>query len=143
MEMDDEFLEITDLDWFSCYQNGLLAHFATGGRGFVPASIRSSIYKYELVVEYFQSLEEEFDFEIIESNLPEFKDARQRERYLNSFLNMAKKGLFSYDVCDGGYKLIAAPKGGRHSDELPQEVLRNIYMLGLPSDGDIKRLILS
>ncbi len=99
--------------------------------------------KYELVVEYFQSLEEEFDFEIIESNLPEFKDARQRERYLNSFLSMAKKGLFSYDVCDGGYKLIAMPQGGRHSVELPQEVLCNIYMLGVPSDGDIKRLILS
>ncbi len=33
MEMDDEFLEVNDLDWFASYKDGFLAHFATGGKG--------------------------------------------------------------------------------------------------------------
>lgn len=28
--MDEAFLECNDLDWFACYQDGQLAHFADG-----------------------------------------------------------------------------------------------------------------
>lgn len=53
MEMDEGFLEINDLDWFASCQDGLLAHFATGGRGFVPLEVRESISVYENTYDYF------------------------------------------------------------------------------------------
>ncbi|WP_256573813.1 hypothetical protein [Pseudomonas sp. NFACC04-2] len=53
MEMDDEFLEVNDLDWFASFEDGTLAHFATGGRSFVPQAVRNSIADYEVVYDFF------------------------------------------------------------------------------------------
>ncbi|MBI6695851.1 hypothetical protein YA0788_27530 [Pseudomonas corrugata] len=80
MEMDDEFLEVNDLDWFASYKDGFLAHFATGGKGGVPQSIKESLSKYELIYEYFDSLKECFEIEVVEENLPVFSSEAQRNR---------------------------------------------------------------
>ncbi|AZE92454.1 hypothetical protein C4J96_0305 [Pseudomonas orientalis] len=131
MDMDDEFLEINDLDWFaSCYK-GFFAHFATGGRGFVPLSIRASISNYELLYNYFYSFTESFEFVVIEENLPKFSNEVQRERYLKSFSSMARRGLLSYDVNDegNGYKLIAMPLNGNGALEVSLEIRASIVML--------------
>ncbi len=71
--MDDDFLE-NDLDWFLSCQGGFLAHFATGGKGPVPEKVRESIDNYELIYDYFYSLEPLSDVEVIECNLPDFSD---------------------------------------------------------------------
>lgn len=133
MDMDDEFLEINDLDWFASCHKGFVAHFATGGRGFVPFSIRTSISTYELLYDYFYSLAESFEFVVIEKNLPEFSSQVQRERYLTSFSSMARRGLFSYDVNDegNGYKLIAMPLNGKGTLEIPLEIRASIVMLSI------------
>ncbi|AUG39753.1 hypothetical protein CXP47_07600 [Pseudomonas chlororaphis] len=131
MEMDDEFLETNDLDWFACCQDGLLAHFASGGRGFVPVAIRKSVFEYEVIYDYFYSLTDGFEFEVVERNLQEFNSAAQRDRYLQSFVEMAKRGLFSYDVSDAGYKLIARPKGFKKFQELPDEIKNVLHVLSV------------
>ncbi|WP_245150900.1 hypothetical protein [Pseudomonas fluorescens] len=92
MEMDDEFLEVNDLDWFASCKDGFLSHFATGEKGEVPLSIRESLSKYELIYEYFYSLKECSEVEVVEENLPVFSSEVQRNRYLQSFVSMAKKG---------------------------------------------------
>jgi hypothetical protein len=129
MEMDEEFLETNDLDWFASCSNGALAHFATGGRGFVPEPIKKSISEYEMAFDYFSSLPEDFGFEVVEKNLPVFKNFALRDHYLKSFVEMAKKGLFSYDVSEVGYKLIARPVSGVRYAGLPSEIRRVVHVL--------------
>lgn len=123
MEMDEEFLEINDLDWFASYKNGMLAHFATSGRGYVPVSVRRSIAGYELLYGFFESLPESVGFEVVEENLPRFDDACQRELYLRSFIGMARKGLLSHDADeDGSYKLIVRPVVNMEYLSLPNDI---------------------
>ncbi|QHD08081.1 hypothetical protein [Pseudomonas sp. R76] len=132
MEMDEEFLETYNLDWFASCPDGQLAHFATGGRCFVPMAVRRSLSIYENIYDYFLSVEDDIAFEIVEGNLPEFSDSVQRERYLRSFVDMARKGLFSYDVSNsGGYSLIAKPQRNRRIDDLPLGVRRSVHVLRL------------
>jgi hypothetical protein len=129
--MDDEFLGSNDLDWFSSYEDGSLAHFATGGSGAIPRKIRESIDNYEITYDYFNSLGVLSDFEIIENNLPSFLTEEQRALYLQSFINMAAKGLYSYDIRreDGSYKLIARPNFRLTCEQLPEAIKSVIYML--------------
>lgn len=122
MQMDDEFLEVNDLDWFASYPDGTLAHFATAGHGFVPDSVRISISDYELLFDYFCSLAEISDCEIEEGNLKVFDSPAKRERFLQSFISMAKKGLYSYDADNGSYKLIAKPSVALKVVDLPKEI---------------------
>lgn len=113
MEMDEEFLDSNDLDWFSAYQDGYIAHFATGGKGIVPESVKSSRENYEAIYDYFYSFDKASEIEIVGGNLPSFSNEDQRNRYLKSFIDMAERGFFSHDVKDDGtYKLIAKPKKG-------------------------------
>ncbi|WP_434675198.1 hypothetical protein [Pseudomonas sp. D3-10] len=140
MEMDDEFLEVNDLDWFASYKDGFLAHFATGGKGGVPQSIKESLSKYELIYEYFDSLKECFEVEVVEENLPVFSSEAQRNRYLQSFVSMAKKGLYSHDFSGGEYKLVAKPKSGKKGSELPAEILNIICMLSVGSSEGVNSI---
>lgn len=127
MHMDDDFLE-NDLDWFLSYQDGFLAHFATGGKGPVPENIRESIDNYELIYDYFYSLEPLSDVEVIECNLPDFSDEKQRSCYLKSFVEMSRKGLFSYDYRNGEYKLISKPQCPLRYSVLPDDIKGIIYI---------------
>lgn len=125
--MDDDFLE-NDLDWFLSGQDGFLAHFATGGKSPVPEKIRESIDNYELVCDYFYSLEPLSDVEVIEYNLPAFSDEEQRSRYLKSFIEMSRKGLFSYDYRNDKYKLISKPLSPLRYSVLPDDIKGIIYI---------------
>jgi hypothetical protein len=128
--MDDEFLESNDLDWFSSYEDGSIAHFATGGCCLVPEKIRESIDNYETTYDYFYALNALSDVEIIEENLPKFTDEAHRERYLRSFVEMSSKGVFSYDYRIGeGYKLISKPKNILKYDVLPDSIKKILYIL--------------
>lgn len=127
MYMDDDFLE-NDLDWFLSSQDGFLAHFATGGKGPVPDKIRESIDNYELIYDYFYSLEPLSDVEVIKCNLPDFSDEKQRSCYLKSFIEMSRKGLFSYDYRNGEYKLISKPQCPLRYSVLPDDIKGIIYI---------------
>ncbi|NDJ59339.1 hypothetical protein GWD52_20580 [Enterobacteriaceae bacterium 4M9] len=125
--MDDDFLE-NDLDWFLSGQDGFLAHFATGGKGPVPEEIRESIDNYELIYDFFYSLKPLSDVEVIEYNLPDFSDEKQQCRYLKSFVEMSRKGLFSYDYRNGEYKLISKPQTPLNFALLPDDIKEIIYI---------------
>lgn len=138
LQMDDEFLEVNDLDWFASYRDGALAHFATARQGFVPDSVRASMSKFELLYDYFHSLTEVFECEIEESYLEFFESEAKRERYLRSFVSMAKKGLYSYDAENEGYTLIAKPRGGLKLVDLPEEIKAALGIISVDSSDNIK-----
>ncbi|WP_397458929.1 hypothetical protein AB3464_03125 [Pseudomonas asplenii] len=136
--MSDDFLSYHDLDWFASNSEGFVFHFSTGGRGSVLLEVRSSLYNYEALYEYFESLPESFDAEVVGSRHSRFNDDGQRERYLKSFVAMAKKGLFSYDADldgevgdSGGYVLIVKPDIGIRYLDLPDSIKDMICILPL------------
>ncbi|WP_455813239.1 hypothetical protein [Pseudomonas graminis] len=132
MEMDVEFLESNDLDWFSAYQDGYIAHFATGGKGIIPESVKSSTENYEEIYDYFYSFDKVSDVEIVGDNLPIFPNETQRNRYLKSFVVMAERGFFSHDAKDDGtYKLIARPKKGISSNGISEKIKLILHTLPL------------
>lgn len=130
MKMDGEFLEFNDLDWFAVCGDGFVAHFATGGKGIVPEIVKESIEKYEVVYDYFYSIDKKEEVYIIDNNIPDFSNPVQCDRYLESFVNMAERGLFSHDVQDDGtYKLIARPKTGITFSDLPEVIKSMLHVL--------------
>lgn len=126
-EMDDGFLE-NDLDWFLSSPDGYLAHFATAGQGPVPERIKASVEDYNFILDYVYSLAPMSEVYVIEANLPAFSNEQQRVGYLRSFVEMSRKGVFSYDYKQGGYKLIAKPKTPLKYESLPNEVKEVIYV---------------
>ncbi|WP_236190253.1 hypothetical protein [Pseudomonas paraglycinae] len=147
MEMDQEFLELHDLDWFASSLDGTVLHFATGGRGFVPDFVRQSISAYEEVYDYILTMSAGCGVEIVEKNLPGFNSDIERQRYLKSFSEMAGRGVFSYDVFDdGGYRLIAKPAVPLKLSDLPGQVRHCVFQssmhalsMVLPLDIERKR----
>lgn len=137
MKMDEGFLEAHYLDFYASFANGTLGHFATAGQGFVPESVRYSINNYELICDCIYLLGENTGFIIIDSNIPNFITPVQRERYLESFSVMARKGFFSYDYRGDCYKLIAAPQASRHISEMPEHIGFLLASLSLASNEDI------
>lgn len=76
----------------------------------------------------FLTLRSSIAVEVIEENLPDFIDGAQRERYLRSFVDMAGRVLFSYDVSEGGgYRLIAKPQKIEELTRCPR-VLEKVCM---------------
>lgn len=128
MEMTDDFLEEHDLDWFALFSDGVLAHFASAGRGAVPAKVRCSLSGYEAVFRFFEKLESRFEVEVAEKAIPEFASADQRSRYLSSFVRMAEKGLCSYDFSNSCYRLVARPRADVRVD-LPDSIKGRLTVL--------------
>ena len=110
MRMDDEFLETMDIDWFARDRDGRLMHFATGGRGHVPEEVACSVARWSATCEAVDMLPEVYDVLIVEDALPPLESKEARARFVKSYAAMARRGLYSHDVCDGGYTLIARPK---------------------------------
>ncbi len=126
MLMDDKLLE-NDLDWFLLSNHDFIAHFATAGKGPLPEKIKQSIDDYEEIYRYFVSLKYSSEVTIIECNLPIFTNELQRLRYLSSFVDMSRKGLFSYDYIDDKYMLISRPVNPLTYQQLSNNVKNIIY----------------
>lgn len=131
MRMNDDFIESNDLDWFASFSDNCLAHFTSGGTNLVPEKIKSSLESYEIVYDYFADLKGNYEFEIIEENLPHFDNDTKRNQYISSFIDAAAKGLFSYNINfnDGSYFLIAKPLTPLLLNELPENISNKLSKL--------------
>lgn len=125
-----------DLDWFCVDDNDNIGHFATGGRGFLPPSVKASKSNLDVLTEFFlthlspngvgkESL-------CLTSHL-QFESDEQKARCLYSFLQMGAKGLYSFDCvvvpfrpCD--YFKIIEPSVPVVAQELPSEIQRILNM---------------
>ncbi|BDR54510.1 hypothetical protein KIMH_06210 [Bombiscardovia apis] len=131
MKMDDDFIESNDLDWFASFSDGYLAHFTSGGTNLIPEKVKCCLESYEIVYNYFANLKGNYEFEIIEENLPHFDDSTKRNQYISSFIDAAAKGLFSYNrnFNDGRYFLIAKPLNPLLLNDLPENISNKLNEL--------------
>ncbi|WP_312319591.1 hypothetical protein [Stenotrophomonas sp.] len=104
--MDDGFVSTHDLDWYAFDHEWRLHHFATAGRGVVPEAVRASMQRWRASCELVDQLPCRFEVEVVTGK-------GSHDSSLRDFVEMASKGLYSHDVSDGDYRLIARPKHPR------------------------------
>jgi hypothetical protein len=134
--------ETTDLDWFGLDQQGSIGHFTTGGFGALPRSVASSKEDLESIYEYFRRLPLNATVPVVNPRAMAVlatKDDKAREKYLQDFLQMASRGLYSFNYKPTGkrpspYFLVAKPENPLHINDVPgeiQAVLRKTILPGI------------
>lgn len=119
-----------DIDWF--LTDGKYIRFMASGGGKLPDSVAKSSYNNEKLVSYFRNLPEISDFVVnskLDALLIEKFGTGVNERYLEDYVLMTKKGLYSFDktvpcnFLDPYYHLVASPVIPLIISDLPKEIL--------------------
>jgi hypothetical protein len=120
-----------DFDWFAVDDEGRIGHFTTAGFKYLPNSVSNSAEDLEHVTTYFKDIAlkrggYKVDSQLI-TEVPDWKDEEHEVQYLASFVGMAEKGLYSYDihtyVAPGlAYFRVAIPVSPINVYELPTDV---------------------
>jgi hypothetical protein len=131
-----------DIDWF--FTNGNHIGFVASGGGKLPRSVALSSENNGLLTDFFRNLPERSGVEIA-PGLNKIISPPVDERYLSSFVEMAEKGLFSFDktlpgrFSDTAYHLVASPLNPLRFDELPSEIVE--ILLETKIEGDIQSML--
>jgi hypothetical protein len=118
-----------DFDWFCVDEAGYIGHFTTAGYKMLPPSVAQSAEDLKFVTAFFESevsagrgysVDPELAAEV---SSPECSS----ERYLRSFVAMADRGLFSFDIAshlerESQYFRVVLPNRPLKFDELPKQV---------------------
>ena len=131
--------ETQDIDWFSVDANGEIAHFATGGRGFLPLSVKASRLIVNRLATYFRETLPANGYGIESLNLnshTQFTSEVQKRAYLADFSRMGAKGLYSFDcvVCSkrpSSYFMVIRPSHPLTVNELPTDIRQLLYVTRL------------
>lgn len=122
--------ETLDIDWF--FTDGKYIGFMASGGGRLPNSVAESKEEHQVLVNYFKNLSEVSDVLVnpeLDSLLIKTFGSGIDERYLDGYISMTKKGLYSYDkkvlnnFLDPHYHLVAIPKEPLKLENLPQDIL--------------------
>ena len=122
MEITIEQQESTDFDWFCVDAENHIGHFTTAGYKLLPTSVAHSTEELAIVTNFFtRELSNRSAYSVEESV------AHEGSRYLHSFVSMASRGLFSYDIAshlsaDARYFRVATPESPIKLDQLPEEI---------------------
>jgi hypothetical protein len=131
MQIDIAEQDTTDFDWFGVDEDGFVAHFTSAGYKRLPRSVSSSAEDLKLITEYFNSGVERRGGHLVDKALsnevPEWKGEEHEGRYLKSFVAMADKGLFSFDIDTYvkpgiAYFRVAAPELPIKIGDLPADI---------------------
>lgn len=126
-----------DIDWF--FTEGMYVSFMASGGGKLPDSAIRSKDDNELLVNYLKNLSEMSDVIINpepDRLLIKIFGSGVDERYLEDYVFMAKKGLYSFDktipnnFLDPYYHLVASPKKPLKLNDVPQnikDIILNIH----------------
>lgn len=119
-----------DMDWF--FTDGEYVGFMASGGGKLPDSVAESEEKRQILVHYFRNLPEISEVEVsskLDSILIKISASGADERYLEDYVLMTKKGLYSFDksypnqFSEPYYHLVAGPENPLKLKELPQDIL--------------------
>ncbi|ALR31275.1 hypothetical protein ATE47_12410 [Chryseobacterium sp. IHB B 17019] len=122
--------ENLDIDWF--ITDGEYVGFMASGGGKLTDSVAKSKKNNEILVEYFRSLPEISEVVInpkLDNILIKVFGSGVDERYLEYYMSMTKKGLYSFDktypnqFLEPHYHLVTYPKTPLKLKELPQNIL--------------------
>ncbi|WP_295230555.1 hypothetical protein [uncultured Chryseobacterium sp.] len=122
--------ETLDIDWF--FTDGQNIGFMASGGGKLPNSVAESKENHQILINYFRNLPEVSDVSInpeLDSLLNKIFGSGADERYLEDYVSMTKKGLYSYDktalnnFLDPYYHLVAGPKYPLKLENIPQDIV--------------------
>jgi len=140
-----------DTDWFFTHENHIC--FVASGAGKLPETVAKSSENNEKLISYFRDLPEISDVVInpkLDSLLVKIFGSGADERYLQDFVSMTKKGLYSFDktnlnnFLDYDYHLLASPMKPLTLNDLPQNILdilmQTKYPYNINSAIDISKI---
>jgi hypothetical protein len=118
-----------DLDWFCIDEAGEIGHFTTAGFKKLPTSVSYSAEDLDLITKYFRDeLPTKGGYQVDGGLVAEIPDPKNRtERYLRSFVAMADKGIYSFDIesylrTGSAYFRVALPLDPLRFIDLPPKV---------------------
>jgi hypothetical protein len=121
--------ETSDIDWF--FTNGEEVGFVASGGGKLPNSVSNkSIDEMALVATYFRDLPQKSGVTISPNLKGLILPGTDEKQYLSYFIEMAEKGLFSFDktvlnrFSDTNYHLVAEPLSPLKLDDLPLKIAK-------------------
>jgi hypothetical protein len=121
----------TDFDWFGLDENGCIGHFTTAGFKLLPKSISTNAEDLQKIAHYFEEIAPTGAGCNASRNLDEevghFKNENERAHYLSNFIEMADKGLYSFDIDTYvkpglAYYCVAIPNLPLKLESLPQSI---------------------
>jgi len=127
MEISSSEQDSTDFDWFCADESGEVGHFTTAGFKRLPGSVSSSSENLVRLKHYFETNAPSRCGYVVD------RKPDQTERYLRSFVAMASRGLYSYDIetyLEPGicYFRVATPLVPLRVDDLPDPIRRIVEM---------------
>jgi hypothetical protein len=128
IDTEEEFTR--DWDWYAVDQNGCIGHFTSAGFRALPKSVKQDRERTKKIGYYF------FEEAPVISEWSVRAHAEVdcggwakpgKDRYVRDFVQMASKGLFSFDTeltrsANGRYFLVAIPEQPLRVDDLPAEI---------------------
>lgn len=131
--------ESTDFDWFGVDADGFVAHFASGAFKYLPRSVERSAEDLKLVTDFFGRATSRGGHSVdpvVSTEVPDWQGEEKEGRYLRSFVTMADKGLFSFDIgpqAEPGiaYFRVAAPEHPIKIGHLPENIRKVIARTSL------------
>ncbi len=130
-----------DIDWFFTDENHI--GFIASGAGKLPEAVAKSSENNEKLISYFRGLPEISDVVInpeLDSLLVKIFGNGADERYLQDFVSMTKKGLYTFDkthlnnFLNDDYHLIASPMKPLTLKDLPQNILDILMQTKYPDN---------
>jgi len=131
--------ETSDINWF--FLSGNKIGFVASGAGKLPGSVSNLDEKLALLWSYFKDLPETSEL-LINPELESIKNTIITNDYLEDFIFMAKRGLYTFDKTtannfrDTNYHLVAKPANPLLADTLPVEIFTLIS--NILYNGDIE-----
>jgi hypothetical protein len=119
-----------DIDWF--FITGQDIAFVASGGGKLPQSVAQSLEGNKLLSSFFRSLPVISEV-IINPDLSMIITTPINEQYLVDFMEMTKRGLFSFDktilnnFSESHYHLVAKPANPLKTDQLPFEIKEALF----------------
>ena len=142
MKISREIQEGIDIDWFAVDVNGIVVHAASGG-GMLPSSVAYSREDTYHIASFFRGmpyLEAEIEINSFIDEKVWFPSLESRKNYLEDFLSMSKRGLYSFDKTNPGnfsdvsYHLVCYPNNVIRVQNLPEEIRKILIRTTLSFD---------
>jgi hypothetical protein len=130
-----------DWDWYACDQEGHVGHFTTAGLRTLPRAVKKDREGTEHLTQYFfNEAQDRGGYSVrpgAEADAGGWQQPGSRERFLKSFVEMARKGAFSYNTemvhgRGAKYYLVAKPERPLRIADLPPAIREMVSRVRMP-----------